>query len=248
MLQYDERIDRLIKEQIDIIQSPSVFSFSIDAVLLANFTKLPKSKTARIVDACSGNGAVAFMISAKTNAKITAIEYQERLVNMANRTIALNHLEDKVEMVHVDYNVVEQYIKPDSVDVITCNPPYFVNNEQSEKNKLDTFTLARHEVTLTLDQWIKQSARLLKYKGKLFIVHRPDRLGDIMASLRQYKIPAKRLQFVYPKANKKANIVLIEAIKNGSNDGLEVLPPITIFDENSQYTPVVKEMLYGEYD
>lgn len=248
MLQGDERIDRLIKEQIDIIQSPSVFSFSIDAVLLANFTKLPKSKTARIVDACSGNGAVAFMISAKTKAKITAIEYQERLVNMANRTIALNHLEDKVEMVHVDYNVVEQYIKPDSVDVITCNPPYFVNNEQSEKNKLDTFTLARHEVTLTLDQWIKQSARLLKYKGKLFIVHRPDRLGDIMASLRQYKIPAKRLQFVYPKANKKANIVLIEAIKNGSNDGLEVLPPITIFDEKSQYTPVVKEMLYGEYE
>lgn len=247
MLQGDERLDRLIKEQIDIIQSPSVFSFSIDAVLLAHFAKVPQTKTARIVDACSGNGAVAFMMSAKTNARIIAVEYQERLVDMANRTIALNHLEDKVEMVHADYNVVEQYIKPDSVDVITCNPPYFINNEQSEKNKLDAFTLARHEVTLTLEQWVKQSARLLKYKGKLFIVHRPERLGDIMACLRQYKTPAKRLQFIYPKVNKKANIVLIEAIKNGSNDGVEVLPPITVFDDNNQYTPVIKEMLYGEY-
>lgn len=248
MLQGDERLDRLMKEQIDIIQSPSVFSFSIDAVLLANFAKLPKSKTARIVDACSGNGAVAFMMSARTNAKIIGIEYQERPVDMAKRTIAFNELEDKVEMLHADYNAVEQYIKPDSVDVITCNPPYFINNEQSEKNKLDTFTLARHEVTLTLEQWVKQSSRLLKYKGKLFIVHRPDRLGDIMDCLRQYKVPVKRLQFVYPKANKKANIVLIEAIKNGSNDGVEVLPPITIFDEKSQYTPLVKEMLYGEYE
>lgn len=248
MLQGDERIDRLIKEQIDIIQSPSVFSFSIDAVLLANFTKLPKSKTARIVDACSGNGAVAFMISAKTNSKITAIEYQERLVDMANRTITLNRLENKVEIVHVDYNAVEQYIKPDSVDVITCNPPYFANHKASIKNKIDAFTLARHEITLTLEQWVKQSARLLKYKGKLFIVHRPDRLGDIMDTLRQYKTPVKRLQFVYPKANKKANVVLIEAIKNGSHDGVEVLPAITIFDEDNQYTPIIKEMLYGEYE
>lgn len=248
MLKGDERFDRLIRENISIIQSPSVFSFSIDAVLLANFAKLPKSDTARIVDACSGNGAVAFMISAKTNAKIVGIEYQERLVDMANRTIEFNALHDKVEMLHTDYNIVEQYIKPDSVDVITCNPPYFINNAQSEKNKLDTFTLARHEVTLTLEQWVKQSSRLLKYKGKLFIVHRPERLGDIMDCLRQYKVPVKRLQFVYPKANKKANIVLIEAIKNGSNDGVEVLPSITIFDEDNQYMPLVKEMLYGEYE
>lgn len=248
MLKDDERFDRLIKENISIIQSPSVFSFSIDAVLLAHFAKVPKRETASIVDACSGNGAVAFMMSAKTNAKIVGIEYQERLVDMANRTIAFNALQDKVEMLHTDYNAVEQYIRPDSVDVITCNPPYFMDTEQSEKNKLDTFTLARHEVTLTLDQWVKQSARLLKYKGKLFVVHRPERLGDIMNCLRQYNVPVKRLQFVYPKANKKANIVLIEAIKHGSNDGVEVLPPITIFDNTNQYTPLVKEMLYGEYE
>lgn len=248
MLKEDERLDRLIKEQIDIIQSPSVFSFSLDAVLLAYFAKLPKKATARIIDACSGNGAVAFMMSAKTNAKIIGIEYQERLVDMANRTIAFNALEQKVEMLHTDYNNVEQYIDPDSVDVITCNPPYFINNAHSEKNKLDTFTLARHEVTLTLEQWVKQSARLLKYKGKLFIVHRPDRLGDIMACLRRYDVPVKRLQFVYPKANKKANIVLIEAIKKGSSDGVEVLPPITVFDETNKYTSLVKEILYGEYE
>lgn len=248
MLKEDERLDRLIKEQIDIIQSPSVFSFSLDAVLLAYFAKLPKKATARIIDACSGNGAVAFMMSAKTNAKIIGIEYQERLVDMAKRTIALNHLEDKVEMVHVDYNAVEQYVKPDSVDVITCNPPYFIATAHAQRNDLDALTLARHEVTLTLEQWVKQSARLLKYKGKLFVVHRPERLSDIMACLKAYHIPAKRLQFVHSKAHKKANIVLIEAIKDGSSDGLEILPPLTVFHEDNTYTAMIKEMLYGEYE
>ncbi|MBS4769567.1 tRNA1(Val) (adenine(37)-N6)-methyltransferase [Carnobacteriaceae bacterium zg-ZUI240] len=247
MLKDDERLDVFIKEGIHIIQSPTVFSFSLDAVLLAHFAKLPKKDSARIVDACSGNGAVAFMLSAKTNAKITGIEYQERLVDMANRTIALNHLEEKVEMIHADYNNAHTYIRPDTVDVITCNPPYFMSDAHALKNQLDTFTLARHEVTLTMEQWIKQSAKLLKYKGKLFIVHRPERLTGLMACLSCHNIPAKRIQFVYPKANKNANIVLIEAIKNGSGEGLEIMPAITVFDEDNNYTAVIKDMLYGEY-
>lgn len=246
MLKDGERLDRLIKEGIDIIQSKSVFSFSLDAVLLADFAKLPKRKNALIIDACSGNGAVAFMMAHKTNAKIYGIEYQEYLADMANRSVQLNHLQHKVQIIHADFKYGDKLFRPDSVDVITCNPPYFSNSEHSRKNQNEAYTLARHEVTITLDDWVRQSSRLLKFGGKLFCVHRPDRVLDIMETMKRYCLLPKRVQFVHPKKNKEANIVLIEAIKNGKSGGMKILPPIIVYDENNNYLDPVRSMLFGE--
>lgn len=244
MLKDDERFDRLIKEGIDIIQSKSVFSFSLDAVLLANFAKLPKNKNARIVDACCGNGAVAFMLCPYTNATIFAIEYQAQLADMAKRTIQHNQLEHKITVIHDDYKNVEQWIKPDSVDVITCNPPYFKWHEQSIVNINDAYTIARHEMTLSLEEWVRQSSRLLKFGGKLFCVHRPERLDDLLTTLTKYHLAPKHIQFVHPRANKNANIVLIEAIKNGKSNGVIILPPITVYDDHDNYLEPVRSMLF----
>lgn len=246
-LRSDERIDRLIREKIDIIQSKSVFSFSLDAVLLAYFAQIPEKRAGIIVDACSGNGAVAFLLSHRTQNKIIGIEYQERLADMARRTVQLNHLEDKVQVIHGDFKQAEQWLAFDSVDVITCNPPYFEVNEQSLKNEKEAYALARHELSITLEEWIQKSAKLLKMGGKLYCVHRPERLGQILESMQRYQLMPKRLQFVYPKAHKEANMVLIEAIKSGKANGVRVLPSIVVFDEEGQYTPLLKEILYGEY-
>lgn len=245
MLQTGERIDHLIREGIDIIQSKDVFSFSLDAVLLAYFVKIPNRKQLTIVDACSGNGAVAFMVSAKTSHKIVAIEYQERLADMAQRTIALNRLEEKVKMICGDYKEANKWLKYDSVDVITCNPPYFEVSDTSLKNDNTAYALARHELTLTLDEWVKQSAKLLKMGGKLYCVHRPDRLLQILETMKQHRLMPKCIQFVHPKEEKEANMVLIEAIKEGKEGGVRILPPIVVFDEENNYLPLVHHILFG---
>lgn len=245
MLKDDERYDQLIRENIKIIQSKSVFSFSLDAVLLAEFAKVPRKKSAIIVDACAGNGVVAFLLSYKTNNKVYAIEYQERLADMAKRTVLSNHLSEKVEIIHGDYTQATQWFKKDSVDVITCNPPYFKVDAQSLKNDNQAYALARHELTITLDQWVSQSSDLLKMGGKLYCVHRPERLASILEVMRCYQLAPKRIQFVHPKQHKDANMVLIEAIKYGKEEGLIVLPPIVVFDESNNYLEPVKSILYG---
>lgn len=245
MLKDDERFDQLIRENIKIIQSKSVFSFSLDAVLLADFANVPHTKPACIIDACSGNGVVAFLLSHKTRNKVYAIEYQERLVDMAKRTVEVNALSDKVEVIHGDYTQATRWFKKDSVDVITCNPPYFKVDNQSLKNDNQAYALARHELTITLEQWVKQSADLLKMGGKLYCVHRPERLMSILDTMKRYDLAPKKIQFVHPKQGKPANMVLIEAIKHGKDDGVVVLPSIVVFDESGQYLEPVKSILYG---
>lgn len=244
ILKENERFDRLIKENIDIIQSKDVFSFSLDAVLLANFVKIPNRASLKIVDACSGNGAVALMLSAKTKHQIVAIEYQERLYDMAYRTVQYNQLEEKVTLIHDDFNNALKYIKADSVDIISCNPPYFIEANHFLEHKNEHHALARHEITITLEEWIKMSSKLLKMGGKLYCIHRPERLTEIFEMMKRYKLEPKVIQFVHPKCNKIANMVLIEAIKYGKS-GLKVLPSITVFNDNNDYLEPVRSMLYG---
>ena len=246
VLKEGERLDVLKRENIQIIQSSAVFSFSLDAVLLADFAELPRVKPAKIVDLCAGNGAVSFLLTGKTKNPIIGVELQDRLVDMARRTVQLNQLEDKVSFLHADVNDVTRFIKPDSVDVITCNPPYFKLSESSFTNELDAFAIARHEIHLTLDQLMKQTSHLLKMKGKAYFVHRPDRLMEILETMRNNRIAPKKLQFIYPKQNKEANMILIEGIKDGKEDGFRVLPPLVVYNEEGEYSQKVKDVLYGE--
>lgn len=241
-----ERIDRLEREKIAIIQSPEVFSFSLDAVLLADFANVPRTRPGKIVDLCAGNGAVSFLLSAKTTNPITAVELQEELCDMAQRSIHLNHLEEKIQLIQSDIRQLNSLIPKDSVDVITCNPPYFKVEPNSMTNKRRAYTIARHEIHLPMEDLARTIAGLLKMRGKAYIVHRPDRLSDLITIGRHYRLEPKRIQFVHPKSGRDSNIVLLEWMKDGQPGGLHVLPPITVFDDNGEYTDSIRTVLWGK--
>lgn len=237
-----ERIDQLTSS-LKIIQSDDVFSFSVDAVLLANFAHVRPSS--HVVDLCAGNGAVGLMMSQKTKGAIEMVEIQERLAHMAKRSVELNHLEQQITVIHDDLNNALNHIAHDSVDNIVCNPPYFGCNEQSRINPNPYLAIARHELTFQLSQLMSISKKLLKTKGHLYLVHRPDRLLDIIYEMEAAQIEPKRIQFVYPKLNKEANIVLVEGIKQGKKSGLTIMPPFIVHQANNDYTEEMKRVLHG---
>ncbi|MCA5011696.1 MULTISPECIES: tRNA1(Val) (adenine(37)-N6)-methyltransferase [unclassified Enterococcus] len=243
MLLPGERIDQLFADDIQIIQSKEVFSFSIDAVLLANFPKLPKKGV--VVDLCAGNGAVGLFASRKTDARIIQIELQTRLANMGQRSIQLNQLEQQMTMIELDLKKATTAVKPDSVDLVLCNPPYFKELPTSQKNPNPHLAIARHEIHTTLTEVVEVSSKLLKTNGRLAMVHRPDRFLDILHAMEAADIAPKRVRFVYPKVGKEANALLIEGIKQGKKDGFRVLSPLFTYDEENNYLPEMKAMLYG---
>ena len=244
ILKGDERLDYLLAEELRIIQSPSVFSFSLDAVLLARFASIPISK-GKIVDLCSGNGVIPLLLSKRTRASILGVEIQERLYDMAVRSIDYNKLSDQLSMYHGDLKGIAKEIGHSKYDAVTCNPPYFPTPKAEEQNKNEHFAIARHEIHCTLEDVISNSSQLLKQGGKAAFVHRPGRLMDIMWLMRKYRLEPKRLQFVYPMAGKEANTILIEGIKDGSPD-LKTSPPFIVYDKNNEYTKEARELLYGE--
>ncbi|EPH97707.1 MULTISPECIES: tRNA1(Val) (adenine(37)-N6)-methyltransferase [unclassified Enterococcus] len=243
MLQEDERIDQLYAADIKIIQSREVFSFSLDAVLLAAFARVPKR--GKIVDLCAGNGAVGLFMSKKTNAAIDLIELQPRLADMARRSVALNHLDEQMTVHTLDLKNSLTVIKPDSCDVVTCNPPYFKGLPTNKKNPNPYLAVARHEIETTLDEVITVSGKLLKTNGRLVMVHRPERFLEILTLMQAHRIIPKRARFVYPRPGKEANILLIEGIKDGKSEGFKVEAPLFTYDEQGEYMPEVHEMLYG---
>jgi tRNA1(Val) A37 N6-methylase TrmN6 len=243
MLQPNERIDQLYAEDIQIIQSNEVFSFSLDAVLLANFPAIPKR--GRIVDLCAGNGAVGLFISRKTNAHIYQIELQERLADMAHRSVLLNDLTEQMTVYQMDLKHLFTKIKPDSVDLLVCNPPYFKDMTTTIKNPNPYLAIARHEIETSLEEVVQTASKALKTNGRIAMVHRPDRFLDILDCMRKYRIAPKRVQFVYPKAGKEANILLIEGIKDGKVAGFKISPPLTTYNPDGSYQEEVRRMLYG---
>lgn len=245
-LNADERIDRLVSADLDIIQSQTVFSYSLDALLLAHFANISKRDDKVVVDLCSGNGAVTLLLAHKTKSPVTGIEIQPRLVDMARRSAEMNQLEDQVQFIEADITQLNGEIEFDSVDFLTCNPPYFLGELTGRVNKNEHHAIARHELYLPLATLCRQASRLLKTKGKFYLVHRPDRLLEIFDELRRNELSPKRVQFVYTKRDKEATIVLIEAIKKGSERGLKLLPPLVVYDEDGNYLPDVKKIIYGE--
>ena len=244
ILKEGERIDQLFSTDVKIIQNREVFSYSIDSVLLSRFPEIPSRGL--IVDLCSGNGAVGLFASPRTKAPIIEVEIQERLADMAERSIHLNHLEDQVQMIHDDLKNLLNHVPRTGVDLILCNPPYFKVSETSKKNVSEYYLLARHEITTNLEEICDIARHALKSNGRLAMVHRPDRFLDIIDTMRQYNLAPKRIQFVYPKMGKDANMLLIEAIKDGSTDGLKILPPLFVHKENGEYTDDIFEIYYGK--
>ncbi|QDP38809.1 tRNA1(Val) (adenine(37)-N6)-methyltransferase [Radiobacillus deserti] len=244
-LQKDERLDYLLAEQnMRIIQSPEVFAFSIDAVLLADFANVPLKK-GKILDLCSGNGVIPLLVSRRSNVPITGVEIQERLYDMAIRNVQLNDLEKQVTMIHGDLKDMPKELGHGAFNYVLCNPPYFKTTEKKQQNENPYFTIARHEIFCTLEDVVYACSRLTKPGGKVALVHRPSRLGDIITLFKQHRIEPKRIRFVHPKEGREANTVLIEGTRDGRPD-VKILPPLYAFDEEGNYSKELEGILYGK--
>ena len=243
-LKDDERLDYLLAEDMKIVQSPTVFAFSLDAVLLSKFAYVPIQK-GNIIDLCTGNGIVPLPLSTRTKAAITGVEIQERLYDMALRSVEYNNLQKQIHLIRDDLNNMPQVLGYNKADVVTCNPPYFKTPQKTEQNLNEHLAIARHEIYCTLEDVIRVSSKLLKQGGKLALVHRPGRLLEIFELMKAFQIEPKRVQFVYPKKSKEANTILVEGIKDGRPD-LKILPPLFVYDEQDQYTPEIRKILYGD--
>lgn len=222
-----------------IIQDPSMFNFSLDSVLLPNFVSLNK-KTNKILDIGCGNAPIPLILSTKTKANIIGIEIQKEVFEMALESVKMNHLDNQIEIINADINEYCNQINTDSFDTITCNPPFFKKIDTSKINKNDHKTIARHEVKLNLEQIIVIAKKLLKNKGNIALVHRPDRLIDIITIMKNNNIEPKRIQFIYPKIGQEANILLIEGTKNGK-PGLKMEAPIYTHNIDGSYSEQIKK-------
>ena len=240
-LKDDERLDHVLGEGLKIIQSPSVFAFSLDAVLLAKFSYVPIQK-GKILDMCCGNGIIPIFLTTRTKAEITGIEIQPRLYDMAMRSVQYNHLENQIQMLCEDIQSIPSLFSHGSFDVVTCNPPYFVTKGEEEQNANKHFAIARHEIMCTLEDVIRLAAFAVKEGGKFAMVHRPGRMVEIIFLMRKYKIEPKRMQLIYPKMGKEANMFLIEGIKSGKPD-IKILPPFYVYEQNGEYTDEMKAIL-----
>ena len=199
-------------EDMYIMQDNEMFNFSLDSVLLPNFVTLNK-KIDKIMDIGCGNAPIPLILSTLTSAKIYGVEIQDKVYELAKESVEINNLSDRIEIVNEDINEYYKNIESDSFDVITCNPPYFKVNENSNFNMSEYKTIARHEIMLDLERLFKIAKKLLKNNGNIAIVHRPERLSDIILSMKKNNIEPKRIQFVHPKKDADANILLIEFLR-----------------------------------
>lgn len=217
-------------------------AFNLDTVLLANFTKL-NYKIKTVLDVGTGNGAIALYLSEKTKAKIIGIEIQQTRYEQALANVELNNLGTQIEIIHADY--LETDFK--QVDAIVCNPPFFKVRQSSNINIEDSVAIARHELNLDLESLIKKVSQQLKYRGKYFMIHRPERLIEVIKLCESHDLTVKRLQFVYPYVDKKANHILIECTKKG-NSQLTLDPPLILYNEKHKFTKEAEKILGGQRD
>lgn len=238
-----ERLDDLQRDGLHLIQNPDWFCFGVDAVLLADYASSSIKKDARVLDLCSGNGIIPLLLSAKSMAKeITGLEIQEPVCEMANRSVKLNHLEDKIRMISGDLKEAETLFGRSFFQYITCNPPY-KEAGSGILSSCDTVTLARHEILCTLEDIIRVSSIILEPLGKLCLIHRPDRLADILCLMRKYDIEPKRLRFVHPSPGKTATMILVEGARQGKPH-LFLDPPLYIYQKPGIYSDEIHQ-IYG---
>ena len=231
LLKPGERLDDLQIGGLELIQNPSGFCFGVDAVFLSDFVKVKPGET--VLDLGTGNGIIPILLSAKTGGKkFTGLEIQENTADMARRSVAYNHLEDRIEIVTGDIKEAAEIFKPAFFDVITTNPPYMLS-QHGRRNPDDAKAIARHEVLCTLDDILRESMRLLQDKGRFYMIHRPFRLTEIMIKMNHYKIEPKRIQFIHPYIDKEPVLVLIEGVR-GARSRVTVESPIIIYDKSEQ--------------
>lgn len=235
-----ERIDDLQRNGYRIIQNPERFCFGMDAVLLAGFAKDAAGK--RLLDIGTGTGILPLLLEARTEiSQLFGLEIQEESADMARRSVKLNGLEEKIKIVTGDIKEADKLFEAASFDVITCNPPYMIGQHGLQNAEM-TKTIARHEVCCTFQDIAEMTAKLLKPGGHFYLVHRPFRLAEILVTLSCSKLEPKRMQLVYPFADKEPNMVLIEAVRGG-RPRMRVEKPLIVYESPGVYT----EEIYNIY-
>ena len=232
--------DLVYFKDIKIVQNKDYFNFSLDSVLLPNFVEITK-KTSKILDMCTGNAPIPLILSTKTTAKIYAIELQKEVYSLAEETIKINKLENQIKLINDNIKNLKKFFNTETFDIITCNPPYFKKKDGSIINENKVKSIARHDIEMELEDVMIISKALLKNEGSLVLVHRTERLIEIIELMKKHNIEPKRMRLIYPKVNTESNLVLIDGRKNGK-DGLKILPPLYIHNEDNSYTKEVLEM------
>ena len=240
-LKENERIDDLQRNGYRIIQNPRTFCFGMDAVLLSGLVRVKEGT--QVLDLGTGTGIIPILLEAKTKAEhLTALEIQEESADMARRSVRLNGLEDKIDIVTGDIKEADRLFAAASFDVITCNPPYMIG-QHGLTNPDAPKAIARHEILCTLEDVVKNASKLLKPGGSFFMVHRPFRLAEIITVMTQYKLEPKRMQLVYPYVDKEPNMVLIEGCRGGK-PRMTVEKPLIVFKAPNVYMDEICDV-YG---
>ena len=240
-LQPFERIDDLQRKGYKIIQNPEKFCFGMDAVLLSSFAVVKEGEN--VLDMGTGTGIIPILLEAKTEGKhFTGLEIQSESAEMAGRSVALNNLTEKIDIVEGDIKEATKIFGKNIFNVVTVNPPY-MNDLHGIKNPDMPKAIARHEVLCTLEDVVREASGVLKQNGRLYMVHRPHRLVEIIQAMKNYKLEPKRIRFVHPYEDKEANMVLIEALKGGKSM-VKIEKPLVVYKDVNVYTDELLEM-YG---
>ena len=243
ILKDNERIDDLQLNNLKIIQNKDGFCFGIDAVLLSDFAKDIRNNSIAL-DLGTGTGIIATLLCAKTNlSKIYGIDIQKDVCNMASRSIKLNNLEDKFEVINSNIKDLTKIFKEASFDAIVSNPPYKKDNS-GLKNESETKLLSRHEITASLEDFINVSSKLLKNNGSIYMVHRPERLSDLFYLLKKYNLEPKKLRIVQSYIKSKPKLILVKATKNAKSF-LNIEEPLIIYNKDGSYTDEIFK-IYGK--
>lgn len=239
----NERVDFIQRRGYKIIQNPEVFCFGIDAVLLADFAKAKKNDV--VLDIGTGTGIIPILMFARyENKSYIGIDIQEDMVNMANRSARLNQIEDSIKILHLNVKNLSNAYPEGSFDIVTSNPPY-MKGQAGLVNENKSKMIARHEITCTLEDIIQNASFVLKDKGKLYMIHRPHRLADIIYLMRKYRVEPKRMRMVHPREGKAPTMVLIEAVKY-ANAELIVEPPLYVYNNHGGYTDEIYKIYESE--
>jgi tRNA1(Val) A37 N6-methylase TrmN6 len=240
-LKEGERLDDLHRNGYKIIQNEKKFCFGMDAVLLSGFARVEEGEIA--LDLGTGTGIIPILLAGKTKGKhFTGLEIQPESADMASRSVAYNHLEDRVSIIEGDIKEAGKMFRPASFDVITSNPPYMTGQHGLVNPNMEK-AIARHEVCCTLEDVISQTAKLLRVGGRFYLVHRPFRLAEIIHMMVEYKLEPKRMKLVYPFVDREPNMVLIEAVRGGKSR-ITVEKPLIVYKSQGQYTDEIYD-IYG---
>ena len=235
-----EVLNDLVGKNLKIYQDDDYFKFSLESILLPNFVTI-NLRDQKILDLCSGNAPIPLVLSTKTKKKIIGVELQKEIFTLAKKSIEINHLEDQITILNEDVKNLKNIFEGDTFDIITVNPPYFKTSGNSYLNNNEIKTNARHEKSLTLEELIKIVKYLLKNTGSFYMVHRTERLIEIIDLLKSNNLMPKKIQFIYPKKDSSSKLFMIKAVKNGKN-GLEVMDSLYIHNEDGSYQKEILEI------